>query len=396
MTRHILRLIWNRRRSNALITFEIFLSFLVLFALGSLVCFNVGNYLKPLGFTHDNVLVVYGAAQQSHPSMDDAEMRMTFSQIGREIRSCPEVVRVSTASTNLPYGRGRWGNSLKYDDRSFYTDLFYADDDFAGTLDITPIEGRWFNREDDGARLKPIVINRTMREAMFGSEPALGKIVKADHEDFTVVGVIDTYRYAGEFSAPQNGYFIRNVMADTGAVTMVAVLVKVRDGVGVAFEEQLMKRLRAMVPGWTFRIDSLNYMRTNYLRDEMLVIVLFFVIAGFLMFNVALGLFGVLWYSINRRRAEIGLRCAVGADARGISGQILGESLMTATLGIALGLFFAIQVPLTGFFDSVGLGVYLLGMLAAAALIYCIVTACAVYPSRLAARIQPAEALRNE
>jgi putative ABC transport system permease protein len=128
----------------------------------------------------------------------------------------------------------------------------------------------------------------------------------------------------------------------------------------------------------------------------MLIIVLFFVLAGFLVFNVALGLFGVLWYSINRRRGEIGLRCAVGADARRISGQILGESLMMATLGVVLGLFFAIQVPMTGLFGSVGLGVYLLAMVSAAALIYLIVTACAVYPSRLAARIQPAEALRDE
>jgi len=405
MTRHILRLMWNRRKTNAMIMIEIFLSFLVLFALGSMVYYGVGNYLTPLGFTYDNVLVLRMSWNQF-----DNDPREMMVQIGREIRSFDEAVQMSFGSTNLPYGRNYWGTPLTSDNREFHTDVFYVDDDFAATMEVVPVEGRWFGPEDDGARLKPIVINRTLREAMFGSQPALGRVVsEADSdpnhgggdsaqnkEEFIVVGVIDNYRFDGEFSSPDNGFFRRNILTDSNSVEMVGALIKVRPGVGVPFEEKLMNRLQAMAPGWTFRLGPLKDMRATYLREMMLTGLLFVVVVGFLIFNVALGLFGVLWYSINRRRGEIGLRCAVGADAGRISGQVLGESLTIATLGIALGVFFAIQVPISGLFEMVSAGTYLLAIVSAAVFIYLIVVGCAVYPSRLAARIQPAEALRDE
>lgn len=405
MIRHILRLIWNRRKSNAMIMIEIFLSFIVLFALGSLVYFSLGNYLTPLGFTYDNVVVL-----QMNSNQFDYDPREMILQIGREIRSLDEVLQVSMASSNLPYARNYWGTTITSDGHDFHSDYFFVDDDFAGTMGIVPIEGRWFGPEDNGARLKPIVINRTLREAIFGSQPALGKIVTEGHYDpnhgdrdsagkvdeFTVIGVIDNYRFNGEFSSAKSGHFRRNDLTDSSSNSTVGALIKVRPGTGVPFEEKLMNRIQSMAPGWTFRIEPMKDMRSTYLREMILGAMPLVIIGGFLIFNVALGLFGILWYSINRRRGEIGLRCAVGADARRISGQILGESLMMATLGVVVGVFFAIQVPIAGIFESVGFGVYLLAMSSAAVLIYLIVTACAVYPGRLAARIQPAEALRDE
>jgi putative ABC transport system permease protein len=404
MTRHILRLIWNRRKTNAMIMIEIFLSFLVLFALGSLTYFSVGNYLTPLGFVYDNVIVL-----QMNWNRSDYDPREMILQLGREIRSFEEVVDVSMASTNLPYARNYWGSSLFSDNREFHGAVFYVDDDFAATMSIVPVEGRWFGPEDNGARFRPLVINRKMREAMFGSQPALGKIVTEEHYDpnhggdtakkiieYTIVGVIDEYRFDGEFSSPDNSYFRRNMLTDSNSVEMVGGLIKVRPGTAVSFEEKLMNRLQAMAPGWTFRISPVKDMRATYLREMILSIGISVIIAAFLIFNVALGLFGVLWYSINRRRGEIGLRCAVGADSRRISGQVLGESLMMATLGILLGTFFAIQVPIAGLFEMVSVGTYLLAIISAAGFLYLTVAACALYPSRLAARIQPAEALRDE
>ena len=405
MIRHILRLIWNRRKSNAMIMIEIFLSFIVLFALGSLIYFSVGNYLTPLGFTYDNVVVL-----RMNSNQVDYDPREMILQIGREIRSFDEVLQVSMASSNLPYARNYWGTTMTGGGRDFHSDYFFVDDDFAGTMGIVLIEGRWFGPEDNSARMKPIVINRTLREAMFGSQPALGKIVtEGDYDpnhgdrdsarkvdEFTVIGVIDNYRFDGEFSSVRNGHFRRNDLTDSTSNSTVGALIKVRPGAGVPFEEKLMKRIQSMAPGWTFRIEPMKDMRRTYLREMILGAMPLVIIGGFLIFNVALGLFGILWYSINRRRGEIGLRCAVGADSRRISGQILGESLMIATLGIVLGVFFAIQVPIAGLFEMVGVGTYLLAIFSAAAFIYLIVAACALYPSRLAARIQPAEALRDE
>ncbi len=58
MIRHIFKLIWNRKRSNFLMMLEITLSFIVLFAVGSMILYGFNSYNKPTGFTYENVRVL--------------------------------------------------------------------------------------------------------------------------------------------------------------------------------------------------------------------------------------------------------------------------------------------------------------------------------------------------
>ena len=89
------------------------------------------------------------------------------------------------------------------------------------------------------------------------------------------------------------------------------------------------------------------------------------------------------------------MRRALGATGAAISGQVLGEILVLTTFGLLLGLLVAAQFPLLGVFN-VPAGVYLTAMALAAGGLYLLATVCALYPSRLAAGIQPAVALREE
>ena len=119
-------------------------------------------------------------------------------------------------------------------------------------------------------------------------------------------------------------------------------------------------------------------------------------VAGFLVFNVALGLFGVLWYSINRRKSEFGLRRALGSGKALISWHVLGEALALATLAIVIGLIVAVQMPVLGLDPAISVEIYVMAMVTAAVAVYLLVFLCALYPSRLAMRIQPARALHDE
>jgi len=119
------------------------------------------------------------------------------------------------------------------------------------------------------------------------------------------------------------------------------------------------------------------------------------IIAGFLIINVALGLFGVLWYNINQRRGEIGLRRAIGASGSSVAVQLVKESLLLATLSVVVGTFFAIQFPLLNVFN-VPAAVYLLALLLSIVFIYLLVILCSLYPGRQAAAIHPAIALHEE
>jgi len=157
-----------------------------------------------------------------------------------------------------------------------------------------------------------------------------------------------------------------------------------------------MTRLRATVPGSTFQVDPLPKMRRSIMRLKLVPFVAAALIAGFMLIMVALGMVGVLWQSVARRRREIGLRRALGATGRGVSLQVLGELLVVASAGVLLGAAVTVQLPLLGVIGWVGNGVYALGMVLAALTIYGLTVVSALYPSWLATQVQPAEALHDE
>ena len=108
-----------------------------------------------------------------------------------------------------------------------------------------------------------------------------------------------------------------------------------------------------------------------------------------------LGLFGVLWYNINNRKSEIGLRCALGATRDYIHKQFIGEMMVIATLGIIPGLIITIQFPILNVFNLESL-VYYLAIAISILTIYILIIICALLPSAQAAKIKPATALHEE
>jgi len=397
MIRHIFKLIWNRKMRNLLLISEIFFSFLVLFAVGSMTFSNIRNYMEPLGFSYENVLVLDLGWQSVENDVEKSELISKIQQIYLELEATPEVVEVSTVSGNIPFLNSSWGTSIEYEGQEYLQDICLAGDDFARVLDIPILEGRWFGREDDASSRIPIVMESKTKEIIFGDQPALGKIISQKDKELIVVGIIGSYHYRGEFMNHRGGFFKRQSFMDTALFRAPEnVIFSVVDGAGVQFEDRLVKRLSAMAPGWTMKIKNLEELHDQGIKDVLMGMLLYVIVAGFLIFNVALGLFGVLWYSISRRRGEIGLRRVVGADSNQIFRQIIGEAWVLATFGIIVGAFIAMQAPLLQFIEGIKSSTYILALVFSAGMIYLIVTLCALYPSRLAARVQPAEALHDE
>jgi putative ABC transport system permease protein len=119
-------------------------------------------------------------------------------------------------------------------------------------------------------------------------------------------------------------------------------------------------------------------------------------IAGFLMLMVALGLTGVLWQTVTQRTREIGLRRAKGAARARVQRQILGELVVMTSLAVTVAAIIVAQAPIVSPFYWVETHVYVAGFVIAAATIYVLTFLCGWYPSRLATRVEPAEALRYE
>ena len=397
MIRHLITLMWNRKRANGLLILEILLAFVVLFAVGSVGVYNWRNFRAPLGFAYENVWQV-GLNPGTQPR---AEQFGTLQQVLARLRSTPGVVLVSRSVDNTPFAFST--NTTEFratqgkDRPAAYGDVYDAGPELRDVVGLHLTAGRWFDRRDEAAvRHPPIVITDLAQAALFpGGESAVGQLITDnDKVDYEVVGVSGPYRAGGELSEPRPGYFLYVSPQDT-ARALFQLLVRVRPGSGGVLEKRLTDDIRAIAPGWSSGVTTLAEQRLTQLKLNLTLPLILAVVCLFLLLNVALGLFGVLWLNISQRRGELGVRRALGATAGAVSGQVLGEILVLTTFGLALGLLVAVQFPLLGVLD-VKAGVYFTAMLLAAAGLYLLAAACALYPSRLAAGIQPAVALREE
>ena len=197
----------------------------------------------------------------------------------------------------------------------------------------------------------------------------------------------------GDFAVTEPGLYNRT---DTGSYRWLgSILLKVTPGADAAFESQLYKILANYLKSSNVEIEHLdNKLKTaNYWYLVPMIVLL--IVAGFLIVNVALGLFGVLWYNISRRRGEIGLRRAIGASGKSVSAQLVTESMILATMSLTIGSFFAIQFPLLNVFDLPA-AVYFTAMVLSVLFIYILVFICSLYPGKQAASIYPAVALHEE
>jgi putative ABC transport system permease protein len=271
-------------------------------------------------------------------------------------------------------------------------------DDFDQVTGLTVARGRWFSKEDDGANWQPLVINQRLAREIFGGEDPVGKRIPnvRDTDEMRVIGVVTDFRHGGEFADVENVVFVRKNLNNPQERPPRNLLVKLRPGTTRAFEEKLTTRLQAVAKGWSFEIKPVIELRDEAFQRRLIPIIVVGVIAAFLMIMVALGLTGVLWLNVTQRTKEIGLRRAKGATARRIYQQILGELFVITSFGLLIGVLVVIQFPLLDVIGWISAKVYAWSIIISIAVIYLLTTVCGLYPSRLATKVQPAEALHYE
>lgn len=396
MIRHLLKLVWNRKRANALIVAEIFISFLVVFAVLTGAFLLGTSWNKPIGFDYRNVWDLsmdydIDGRQQADPELHDAVMRMLT-----EARSFPQVESAAISNTP-PYAFSTSNGSRNVDGREFTMTMDDVTDDFAKVMRLKVVRGRFFNADDDAAGFQPIVIDTNAAMAIFGTLEAIGKKLEETETQYSqVVGIIEPFRKDGEASMPMNMVFYRTSPTRKYGRLGSHILVRVHPGTPAAFEEQLATRLQQVAPKVSFRVRHMESMRRNMLRSRFAPLILGGVVGLFLISMVTLGLTGVLWQNVTRRTRELGLRRALGASGPSVHRQILLEVALLTTIATLLGAILIVQLPILGVFSIVTPSAFTAGFIGALATIYGLTVLCGLYPSWLASRLQPADALRYE
>lgn len=388
MIRQILRLIWNKKHNNTLLFLEIFFAFIILFGVFTIVTRFMRMYQTPLGFDTENIWLVNTNFDQTQ---DTAAMKEMKLRLKNELVSKPEILAASFTGFVTPLGYANWTTSTDANGFSISTKMVFGDRDYLDVMGMELVQGRWFDESDRDARYTPVVISNRFYNESFQGKNLTDSVYTIDGEN-KIVGVVRHFKYQGDFTNEDNVTFFYQ---EADHMEMPNLLLRIAPGTPVTFEEEVNRTIAEISKTQNFTIEQLHATRSRKARQVWIPITALLSVCAFLVINISMGLFGVLWYSISKRKSEIGLRRTLGATKAEITTQFVAEVTLVSLAGILLGLIFAIQMPLLKVFPIEHINYYI-GMGLSAGLILLLVLLCSIYPSIQASRIHPALALHEE
>jgi putative ABC transport system permease protein len=400
MLRHLLKLIWKRKARNLMLSLEILLAFLLLFVIAAFGVRNWQLYHEPTGFEYRDVWAVTINPGNGQRMPNDPAIHRQFQQA---LEGVPAVLK-SAFSTYSPYSWSTYTSEFKLPDGShiLQSQMMEVTDEFFAVSGMRAAAGQWFSGKDDGAEIRPVVINRQLAQALFADRAAVGQEFTTHMHDnpnvarFRVAAVVEHYRPRGEFAAPGNFLLVQrgSNALNPGLPTM---LLRMRADTPRAVEAALQRQLKLVRNDWSYTITPLADLRASMLKTDLMPLLVLSVIAAFLLAMVAFGLFGVLWQNTTRRIPEIGLRRALGAPAGAIYRQIIVEQLLLSTGAMLAGLALLAQLPLTGVLgEHLNWRVFICALGLSMGVIYLLSLLCSLYPGWHASRMTPTTALRYE
>jgi predicted permease len=390
---------WSLR--NALVFSQVFLSLVLLCATALFLRSLQSASNIDIGFRSRGILLMNIDPQLNGYST--ARTAQFVDELRRRVGSLPGVRSVAFVDPVPLSMDGRW-DDFHVEPQSDSTkpdrvvDLYMITPGFFQTMGIAQLSGRDFAYEIADAP-KVAIVNQTFVKQFFGDKNAIGQRVTGTGATYEIVGVVKNSRSRtlGEALRP---ILYRSLAQDIGRdpdFRGVSLVVQTQ-GSPAAMETAVRNQIHALDPAMAiFNAETME----EHLRDALvlprLAGTLFgvFGITGLIL--TAVGLYGIMAYTVSRRTREIGIRLALGAQIGAVQRLVVRQHLLLASIAIMLGLPCALA--LAKFATSILYGVHphdpltfvaVPLFLAAVALLACWI------PARRIARVDPQEALRYE
>ena len=268
--------------------------------------------------------------------------------------------------------------------------------DYFRTMRIPLLRGRYFDEHDTKGATETVIVDETLAERFWPNEDPIGKRLQRGGSDAwrTVVGVIsDAKQYSSEKEPPIAVYF---PFEQYVARNMFLVIRTTRDPAGMT--SAITKEIQALDPEMpVFDVNTMDQRLHDSLsrrRFSMFLLGVFAVLASIL---AAIGIYGVMAYSVNERTHEIGIRLALGARPATILQLVIGQALVLTATGVAIGLTGAFALTrvmsslLYGVSNTDGLTFFVTPLLLGG-----VAVLASYIPARRASRVDPMIALRCE
>jgi predicted permease len=299
-----------------------------------------------LGFRTDNRLTL--AMDPALGGYDEARGRHFFENLLQRVRALPGVLSASTASS-LPIGFNNSGSEVfargqpsAPEERKFSLNNA-VDTEYFTAMGIPILQGRAFAEEDAADTRGVAVVNQTLAEELWPGQDPLGRQLSTESPEgpfLTVIGVARNGKYNLPGESPQPYLYLPAAQSYRSERTL---LVHTR-GEPTEMLPPVRREIRALDPEMAlFDVRSMEtHIRQGkgaFLFQVGSGLVGSFGLIGILV--AAVGLYGLMAYSVSRRTHEIGVRLALGATRSRIVAMVMRRALVLAGLGSAAGLAFA-------------------------------------------------------
>jgi len=394
----------HRRLRDVLVTAEVGISLVLLVGAGLM-----GKSLYQViradgGIVSDRVLTARFTLPDSSYK-DDAKRRAFFNQVTAKLQALPDVEAVGIRNPLL----GGWQNAYAIEGRPLpepghypSTDVGRVTPDAMRAMGMRLLSGRFFTDHDDENSANVCIIDETFAKENFPAENPIGKQISmggppaaGEKQDWlTVVGIVAHVKNYGVDQPSRVETYLPQAQNTSGGGS---ILVRTT-GDPASLAGSLREVIRSIAPDVPlYEVRPLEEIIADDSASRRLSVVLISAFAALALTLAAVGIYGVMAYSVTQRNHEIGVRMAMGAAPDAVRSMIVRQGLRLAFIGITAGLL--VSLAMTHFIASLlfrvsafDKGIFVTG----AAVLSIIVLFSTWFPARRASRVDPIVALRYE
>lgn len=393
-----------RQRSRAvLIASEVALAFALLAGAGLLIRSMQQVLGEQAGFDVDGIVTADIALPRATYA-DTLAIAGFFDRLLPALRTIPGAQAVGVIN-QIPLGGADATTSLHVDgsdDLPAKASYRVVDSTYFSTLGIPLVRGRRFTAADRMGAPHVALINETMAKRIWPNGDAIGHRVRPPGMDLhgrewlTIVGVVGDVRHGGLEEPPRSEMYIHYPQRPERLPEGSTVVVRT-SAPTAQLPNAIRERVRAVDPNVPVRVSTMAELLTTSTASRRFSTVVLSCFAALAVLLAALGIYGVLAYSVAQRQREIGVRMALGAHHRVVRRMVLRDAMRAVLPGLVVGV--ALAVALGGVLRSLlyGVGAADVTSYVGAAVVLTLVALLAAWiPARRATRVDPLIAIRAE